>query len=124
MVLDIFLIILSISATLLCIYLIFTLKKLVIQMNELQKDIKNLVDNTIPVLKNINDVTLKANRIVSSAEDYWEGIERSIENVRSKFSKLTNITRYDGADLPARNFIQNIKAISRGISAFWQEFRK
>lgn len=124
MLLNIFLIILSISATVLCIYLIFTLKKLVAQMNELQKDVKNLVENTIPVLRNLNDVTLKANRIVSSAEDYWEGIERSIENVRNKFSKLINITRYDGAELPARNFMQNIKAVSRGISAFWQEFKK
>lgn len=122
--LDIFLIILSIAATVLCIYLIITLKKVVIQINELQKDIKHLVDSTIPVLKNINEVTSKANRIVSSAEDYWDGIERSIEKVRDKFSRLTSVTRYDGEELPARNFIQNIKAIAKGISAFWQEFRK
>lgn len=122
--LDIFLIILSIAATVLCIYLILTLKKIVAQIDNLQKEVKQLVDNTIPVLKNINDVTLKANRIVSSAEDYWEGIERSIENVRNKFSRLTGVTRNDGEEFPARNFIQNIKALSKGISAFWQEFRK
>ncbi|MCX7875528.1 MAG: DUF948 domain-containing protein [Melioribacteraceae bacterium] len=122
--LEIFLIILSVAATILCVYLILVLKKIVLQIEQLNKDIKELVDNTIPVLKNINDVTLKANRIVSSAEDYWDGIERSIENVRYKFSRLTGAVRNDSVENPAGNFIQNIKALSRGISAFWQEFRK
>lgn len=122
--LEIFLIILSIAATVLCVYLIFTLKKILLQIDQIHKEINDLVENTIPVLKNINDVTLKANRIVSSAEDYWEGIERSIENVRNKFSRLSSFNIREGEENPARNFIQNIRALSRGISAFWQEFRK
>jgi hypothetical protein len=123
-VIEIFLTILIITATATCGYLIISLKKLVNQVDELHKDIKQLVDHTIPVLKNLNEVTLKANRIVSSAEDFWEGIERSIENVRMKFSNLRSMRGFDGAELPARHIIQNIKAFSKGIAAFWQEFKR
>lgn len=123
-VLDIFLIVLIITATATCLYLILALRKLVGQIDELHKDIKQLVDHTIPVLKNLNEVTLRANRIVSSAEDYWEGIERSIENVRMKFTNLRSMRRFDGTEFPARNIIQNLKAFSKGIAAFWQEFKR
>lgn len=121
---EILLVLLIITATALCIYLIMVLKKLVVQLSDLQKDIKQLVDSTIPVLKNLNEVTLRANRIVSSAENYWEGIERSIENVRMKFSNITSVARFDGAEYPARNLVQNIKAFYRGFTIFWQELRK
>ena len=121
---QILLVLLIITATALCVYLILVLKKLVVQLNDLQKDIKQLVDSTIPVLKNLNEVTLRANRIVSSAENYWEGIERSIENVRMKFSNFTSVARFDGAEYPARNLVQNIKAFYRGFTAFWHELRK
>ncbi|KAF0152470.1 MAG: hypothetical protein FD143_1108 [Ignavibacteria bacterium] len=121
---QILLVLLIITATALCVYLILVLKKLVVQLNDLQKDIKQLVDSTIPVLKNLNEVTLRANRIVSSAENYWQGIERSIENVRMKFSNFTSVGRFDGAEYPARNLVQNIKAFYRGFTTFWQELRK
>jgi uncharacterized protein YoxC len=123
-VVQVLLILLIITATALCIYLIIVLKKLVAQLSDLQKDIKQLVDTTIPVLKNLNEVTLRANRIVSSAESYWEGIERSIENVRMKFSNITSISRFDGAEHPARNLVQNVRAFVKGAVAFWQELRK
>ena len=121
---QILLVLLIITATALCIYLIVVLKKLVVQLSDLQKDIKQLVDTTIPVLKNLNEVTLKANRIVSSAENYWEGIERSIENVRMKFTNFTSVSRFDGAEYPARNLVQNVKAFVKGATAFWQELRR
>ena len=121
---QILLVLLIITATALCIYLIVVLKKLVAQLSDLQKDIKQLVDTTIPVLKNLNEVTLKANRIVSSAENYWEGIERSIENVRMKFTNFTSISRFDGAEYPARNLVQNVRAFVKGATAFWQELKR
>ncbi|MDP2039165.1 MAG: DUF948 domain-containing protein [Ignavibacteria bacterium] len=121
---QILLVLLIITATALCIYLIVVLKKLVTQLSDLQKDIKQLVDTTIPVLKNLNEVTLKANRIVSSAENYWEGIERSIENVRMKFTNFTSVSRFDGAEYPARNLVQNVRAFVKGATAFWQELKR
>jgi len=121
---EVLLAILIIVATALCIYLIAVLKKLVVQLSDLQKDIKQLVDTTIPVLKNLNEVTLKANRIVSSAENYWEGIERSIETVRMKFSNITSLSRFDGTEYPARSVVQNVKAFVKGATAFWQELKR
>jgi len=65
---DIFIVVLLISASALCFYLIYTLKKLAESINVMQKDIDKLVSTTIPVLENINQVSEKALRLTNMAE--------------------------------------------------------
>ncbi len=121
---DILLAILILAATALCIFLIFSIKKIGGQLEELQKDVKHLVENTVPVLKNLNEVTQRANRIVTSAENYWDEIERSIQNLKERVSKLTSYTKFSDAENPAGSLIKNLKAVLKGISTFWSEFRR
>ncbi len=123
-VIEILLIILILAATVLCIYVIISLKKLNEQIEILQKDVKQLVDNTIPVLNNLNEVTSKANRIVSGAENYWDEIDRSIKNLKEKVSDLTSFTRFRDAENPAKDLIKNLRALFKGAAAFWSEFKR
>lgn len=122
--LEILLIVLVISATVLCFYVISVLQKVLMQINEIQKDVKQLVNNTIPLLKNLNEVTVKANRIVTSAESYWESVERSIDSVKMKISSFTSPSKFGNSNINARGIIQNIRAFTKGFSAFWKEFRR
>jgi len=123
-VLDIFLIILIIAATALCLYVIVSLRKSIIQIEQLQKDVKQLVENTIPVLHNINEVTTKVNRVVTEAENYWDEIDRAIKNLKEKAAGLTSLTRFRDAENPAQDLIKNLKALSKGISVFWNEYKR
>ncbi len=123
-VLDIFLIILIIAATALCLYVIVSLRKSIIQIEQLQKDVKQLVENTIPVLHNINEVTTKVNRVVTEAENYWDEIDRAIKNLKEKAAGLTSLTRFADAENPAQDLIKNLKALSKGISVFWNEYKR
>jgi len=123
-VIDVLLIILILAATALCVFVIVSLKKLNAQIESLQKDIKQLVETTIPVINNLNEVTSRANRIVSEAENYWDEIDRSIKNLKAKVTDLTSFTRFRDEENPTKDLIRNLKALFKGISAFWSEYKR
>jgi uncharacterized protein YoxC len=123
-VIDILLIILILAATALCLYVIFSLKKMNLQIELMRKDMKQLVDSTFPVLNNLNEVTEKINRVVSEAEGYWDDIDRSIKNFKSKISDLTSLSKFRDAEIPAKDLIKNLRAFFKGIYTFWSEFKR
>jgi len=122
-VIDILLIILILSASALCIFLIFYLKKLVDHVEAVRKDVHELVEKTTPVLENLDDVTRRANRIVLEVENYWNEIDSSIKKVRERISGLTSLKRYTDAENPVSELIKNVKALTKGFVAFWQAIK-
>jgi uncharacterized protein YoxC len=124
MVIEILLIILILAATALCLFVIVSLRKINLQIEQLQKDVKHVVENTIPLLNNLNDVTTRVNRVVTEAENYWDEIDSSIKNLKQKVSGLTSFTRFRDAENPTQDFIRNLKALSKGLIAFWNEFKR
>ena len=122
-VIDILLIILILSASALCIFLIFYLKKLIDHVEAVRKDVHELVEKTTPVLENLDDVTRRANRIVLEVENYWNEIDSSIKKVRERISGLTSLKRYTDAENPVSELIKNVKALTKGFIAFWQAIK-
>ena len=122
-VIDILLIILILSASALCIFLIIYLKKLVDHVEAVRKDVRELVEKTTPVLENLNDVTRRANRMVSEVENYWNEIDSSIKKVRERISGLTSLKRFTDAESPVSELIRNVKALTKGFIAFWQAIK-
>ena len=119
-VINILLIILILSASALCIFLIFYSKKLVNNVEAIRNDVRELVEKTTPVLENLDDVTRRANRIVSEVENYWNEIDSSIKKVREQISGLTSLKKYIDAENPVSELIKNVKAFTKGFVAFWQ----
>ena len=123
-VIDVLLIILIIAAIALCIFVIVYLGKLNRQFDTLQKEVKQIVDSTVPLLNNLNEVTSKANRIVSEAENYWDEVDRSIKKIKEKASELTSLSRFRDEDNPTKDLIRNLRALFKGVSTFWREFNR
>ncbi|MFA3783202.1 hypothetical protein ABRY23_09090 [Melioribacteraceae bacterium 4301-Me] len=122
-IVDIFLIILLICAALLCIYLILYLKKIVIKIEEIQKDIHAVVDNTLPVLENLIDSTGRVNKVITEIENYWNELDNSIKTLKNKVADFTSFKKFREDENPAKNIIKNLRAIIKGISAFWREYK-
>ena len=119
-IIDILLIILILSASTLCIFLIIYLKKLVDQVEAVRKDVRELVEKATPVLENLDDVTRRTNSIVSEVENYWKEIDSSIKKVRERISGLTSLKTFTDAENPVSELIKNVKALTKGLIAFWQ----
>ena len=122
-VIDLLLIILILSASALAIYLIFSLKKLMTKVEAVTSDIHNFIEKANPVLEELSDVSHRANKIVTEAENYWEELDRSIKKVKEKVSDIRSLNFFRDTENPANDLIKNLKAFAKGFSAFWQALK-
>lgn len=120
---DIFIVVLLISASALCIYLIIVLKRLTDSINIMQKDIEKLVTKTLPVLENLNEVSEKALKITNEIESAYLSIQDKFGNLKSNFDGLVSFNKVKNAFSPTE-FLTNLKAISIGLITFIKELRK
>jgi uncharacterized protein YoxC len=121
---DALLIILILSATALCIFAIIYLKRITQNVEAVRKDLHEFVEKTTPIVENLGEVTNKLNRIVSEVEYYWEEIDISIKKIRERISGLTSLKNFRDVEYPAKDLIKNIKAFTKGVSAFWYAFKR
>ncbi|GAB4147442.1 MAG: hypothetical protein Fur0015_13410 [Ignavibacteriales bacterium] len=120
---DIFIVILLLSASVLCVYLVYTLKKLTESIKVMQNDIDKLVTTTLPVLENINQVSEKALRLTNMAEHQVYALQTRLENLKSNFQPLFSFGK-TGAQNSVTEFITNLRAITKGIISFIKELKK
>lgn len=123
MIVDILLVVLILAATTLCIYLVISLKKINESIKSMQKDVHDLHENTVPLLQNLTEISERATKVTSEVELYWRDISSSIERVKDKVSGFGKSRGATSPQNPIEDFIRNLKAISRGITAFWTNFR-
>jgi uncharacterized protein YoxC len=119
----IFLVILILAASAFCIYAIFYLKKLTEQVEAVRKDIHQVIQRTVPVLDNLEQVTYKANRVATEVESYWNELDLAIRNLRYKVSHLTPLKKFREAESTVSEIIKNISAVSKGLIAFWSKLK-
>ncbi|MEE9432400.1 MAG: hypothetical protein V3V16_15240 [Melioribacteraceae bacterium] len=123
-VIEIFLLILIIVAIVLAIYLIVTLKKINVSLDLFQKDISSLNLKIDPIIENLTVISDKAVKISGETEKRIFDISDSIQNVRDSFSKLSIKNISSSSKNSASDFVNNLGAASKGISAFWKKLNK
>ena len=123
-IVDILLALLIIAASALCVYLIFSLSKLNKSVEVLQKDVHQLIEKTIPVLENLNEVSNKFTKVASEAEGYWDELNTAIDNAKEKVSRLSLKSSAERTDNPVQRLIKNLSAVVNGISAFWSALNR
>jgi uncharacterized protein YoxC len=122
-VIEIFLVLLILCASALCIFVIIYLRRVFEQVAAVRNDIHQLVERTVPVLENLEEVAKRANKIVTEAENYWDEIDRSIKNLRERVTNLKSLSKLRDAQSQATDLIKNLKAFAKGFTAFWQEYK-
>lgn len=123
-IIDLLLILLILSASTLAIYLIFALKKLLAKVEAVSSDIHNFIEKANPVVQELAEVSHRANKIVTEAENYWEELDRSIKNLKERVSDIRSLNFFRDTENPAKDLIKNLKAFAKGFSAFWQAFKR
>ncbi len=121
---DISMIVLVLSTSSLCVFLILYLKKISRQVEAVSKDIHRLVENTIPVLSNLEEITQHANIIVTGVEGYWKEIDHSITTLRRKISNSGTLEKFRCKQTEIMEVGKNFISIAKGISAFWRKYKR
>lgn len=120
-VLDVFLLILIIVAIFLGIYLIVTLNKLNKTLDKVQKDLHSFNNQLEPILGNLTTISQKAVNISEETEKRVLDLGNSIQNVKNTVNKFSFKKNGNTQGNPVQDLIANVRAISKGISAFWNK---
>jgi hypothetical protein len=121
---DIFSLVLIVAALSFSIFVVLILKRIVEHDEALRKDFNNFVENAIPVLSNLREITNSINRITNDIEVYWGEIEGFIKKLRGQISNITSLKQYYTVDSPVNYIIKNIKALAKAVSAFREVFKQ
>ena len=121
-----FYILLLVSASGLCIALVFTMNRITSSVKEIEIDIKNLTSQIKPLIASTTNLSEKLNYLseeakqpVSIARDIAEDIKDRVEVILAFEEKIRK-----GVEGPVFTFINSISGINNGISAFWNTYKR
>jgi len=118
-------IVLIVSASALCIALIYYLNKIVKSVQSINKDINELSTNLKPLIKSYTELSDSLNKISSEAQDQFR-ISRSILNdFRDRADKLLSIEDKirSGVEDAVMPLFKNLNAVGKGVETFWRNFK-
>ncbi|MHB8931115.1 MAG: hypothetical protein ACYC5R_11020, partial [Melioribacteraceae bacterium] len=70
------------------------------------------------------EITQRIKQVVSEVENYWEGIDSSIKNLRERLSIFTSLKNFQTIVYPAKYLLKNVKALASGTSVFLDTYKK
>ena len=123
-IIDVLLAVLLLSASALCIYFIISLKKFSASVEDIKRDIHNFVEESVPVIQNLNQISEHAVNVSSTAEKQVLDINNKIEEVKYKLYDFKQKFSKASTDNQITTLITNLRAIIKGISAFVKDIRK
>lgn len=125
LVLDIFLIILIIAASLVCIALIIGLKRIIQSVSMLQKDINELTASLKPLIRSSQDLTDNINRLAEETKSQLDVSKSIVHDVRKRFDNYLVIEDKvrDGVENLILPFVNSLNAIGKGFDAFWKKYK-
>lgn len=121
--LDVLLAILIILASALCAYLIFTLKNVNKNLDILQQNLTDLNDRLIPILDNLQEVSDKATQLVEEVELQINKVQNFVTSTKTKITSIGNKSN-GKPENRIQNFISNLSAVSKAVTAFINELKK
>ena len=124
-ILQVLTIILVVSASALCIALIFYLKKMVKSVQSINSNIIDLSANLKPLIQSSIELSDNLNKITSSAKEHLYISKSIVSDFRDRADKILNFESKvrSGVEDAVMPFIKNLNAIGIGFESFWRNFK-
>jgi len=121
---DIFIIILLIAASAVCIALIFGLKKIIQSVSMLQKDVNELTSSLKPLINSTQQLTDNINQLTEETKAQLNVSKSIVNDIRERFDKYLEIEHRvrDGMENVVMPFVSSLNAIGKGFDAFWSRY--
>lgn len=122
----IFLIILLVSASALCVSLIIYLNRITKSIQKIQTDVTDLSAQMFPLItsatelsKKMSDLSDQTNEQLKSAKDIIGHIKERVDTILSLEEKIRS-----GIEEPVMGLLKNISAVTKGFNTFWNAYRR
>lgn len=124
-VVDIFVLILLLTASVLCIALIIGLKRIIQSVSMLQRDVNELSTSLKPLIKSTQSLTEKIITVTEETKSQLNVSKSIVHDVRLRVDQLLEIEGKvkDGMENTVMPLINNLSAIVKGFDAFWKKYK-
>lgn len=124
-VVDIFIILLLLTASALCIALMFGLKRIVQSVSMLQRDVNDLTTSLKPLIESTQSLTNKVIVVTEETKNQLHVSKSIINDVRLRVDQLLEFEGKvkDGFENSVMPLINNLSAIVKGFDAFWKKYK-
>lgn len=122
---EILTVILLISATALCVALIYYIRQIVNSMHSISSDIKGLSVKLSPLLKSTFELSEKLAHVSDEAESQLKISKSIVSDIRDRADKILNIESRirGGIEDTAIPLLRNFRALRKGFGSFWRILR-
>lgn len=124
-VIDIFILILLLTASALCIALIIGLKKIIQSVSMLQKDINELTSSIKPLIESTQLLTENINKVTKETQSQLNVSKSIVNDIRDRVDKILDFEYKirDGMENAVMPLINNLSAVYKGFDAFWKRYK-
>lgn len=124
--LNIFYIILLISASILCLALIVYINRITNTIKNIEAEIKDLSVQIKPLITTTTELSEKLNYISGEAKSQVNLVKEIIGKVIDRVEMILSLEEQlrEGLEKPLTGLLKNLSAVSNGINAFWKTFTK
>lgn len=119
-------IILLISASLLCLALIFYIYKITKSFEEIKNKVSELAENIKPLIVSTSELSDRLSNITSEARNQMQLTRDMVLNVKHRVDTILGFEERirRGIEGPIMVLTRNVSAILNGVNAFWNSYKK
>jgi len=123
---DILTIILLISASALCIALIFYLAKITSSVKAMQKNLNEISAKINPLIINVSELAENISTITEDAKGQIQTSKNIVQSVKNRVDTILSLEERarDGIEGPLMTLVTNFRAIANGLNTFLSYFKK
>lgn len=123
---DVLTVVVLVLLSTLIIFLIVYLGKITKSVQALQKDVSDLSDRLEPLISSLSDLTVKFSELSDQAKKQLEATKGIVFSVKDRVDKILEFEEKirSGIDGPISGFLNQLRAISNGVSTFLNYLKK
>ncbi len=121
-----FFILLLVSASALCIALIFTMSRITNSVKEIEIDIKDLTSQIKPLIASTTNLSEKLNYLSEEAKQPLSIAKEIVDDVKDRVDVILAFEEKlrNGVEGPVFKILNTISGINNGISTFWNTYKR
>lgn len=125
-VVSVLIVILLISATLLCLALIYYLYKITKSFEEIKNDVKGLAAEIKPLMASATELSEKLSSLTSEARGQMQMTRDMVMNVKQRVDMILGFEEkiHRWIEEPVLGLVRNVSAVVNGVNAFWNTYKK
>lgn len=119
-------VVLLISASLLCLALIYYLNKITKSFEEIKTSVNNVAQDIKPLIESTTELSEKLSLVTSEVNGQIHITRSMVMNVKRRVDMILGFEERirRGIEEPVTGLLRNVSAIANGINTFWHTYRK